>query len=35
MRVKIGEVVDKIVGDEDRLTTELEYYIGGEQIESN
>lgn len=35
MRVKIGEVVDKIVGDEDRLTTELEYYIGGEHIESN
>lgn len=35
MRVKIGDVVDKIVGDEDRFTTELEYYIGGEHIDTS
>ena len=35
MKVKIGEVVDKIVGNEDRLTTTLKYYIGGEHIDSN
>ncbi len=35
MRVKIGDVVDKIVGDEDRLTTSLKYYVGGEHISSS
>lgn len=34
MRVKIGDVVDKIVGDEDRFNTDLEYYVGGEHISS-
>ena len=34
MRVRLDEVVDKIAGDEDRLTTKLEYYIGGEHIDS-
>ena len=34
MKVKIGDVVDKIVGDEDRFNTELEYYVGGEHISS-
>lgn len=34
MKVKIGDVVNKIVGDEDRLTTHLKYYIGGEHISS-
>jgi type I restriction enzyme S subunit len=35
MRVKIGDVVNKIVGDEDRLNTEREYYVGGEHIDSS
>lgn len=35
MRVKLGDVVDKIVGNEDRLTTNLQYYVGGEHIESS
>lgn len=34
MRVKIGDVVDKIVGDEDRFETNLEYYVAGEHIET-
>lgn len=32
---KLGDLVDKIVGDEDRLTTTREYYIGGEHIETD
>lgn len=35
MIVKLGDVVDKIVGNEDRQTTKLEYYIGGEHIDSS
>ncbi len=35
MRVRIGDVVDKIVGDEDRYNTSLEYYVGGEHISSS
>lgn len=35
MKVKFGDVVNKIVGDEDRLTTKLKYYIGGEHIETS
>ena len=35
MRVKLGDVVDKIVGDEDRFQTTLKYYIGGEHIDSD
>ena len=34
MKVKIGDVVDKIVGDEDRFNTSLEFYVGGEHIDS-
>ena len=35
MKVTIGQVVDKIVGNDDRLTTQLDYYIGGEHIETS
>ncbi len=34
MRYKLGELVDKIVGDEDRFNTNLKYYIGGEHMDS-
>lgn len=34
MLVKLNDVVDKISGNEDRFTTELEYYLGGEHYES-
>ena len=34
MKIKLGEVVDKIVGDDDRLTTSKKYYIGGEHIDT-
>lgn len=34
MKVKLGDVIDKIVGDEDRFNTTLQYYIGGEHIDS-
>ena len=33
--MKITDVVDRINGNVDRFTTELEYYIGGEHFESN
>ena len=33
MRYKLGELVDKIVGNEDRFNTNLKYYIGGGQID--
>ena len=33
--MKLTDVVDRINGNVDRLTTELEYYIGGEHFESN
>lgn len=34
MRYKLGELVDKIVGNEDRFNTNLKYYIGGEHMDS-
>lgn len=34
MKVKLSEVVDKISGNEDRFTTDLEYYLAGEHYES-
>ena len=34
MLVKLKDVVDKISGNEDRLTTSLEYYLGGEHYDS-
>ena len=34
MRYQLGELVDKIVGDEDRFNTSLKYYIGGEHMDS-
>lgn len=34
MIVKLSDVVDKISGNEDRFTTDLEYYLGGEHYES-
>ena len=33
--MKLTDVVDRINGNVDRFTTELEYYIGGEHFESN
>ena len=33
--MKLNEVVDRIKGNVDRFTTDLEYYIGGEHFESN
>ena len=33
MIVKLSDVVNKISGNEDRLTTSLEYYLGGEHYE--
>ena len=33
MIVKLNDVVDKISGNEDRFTTDLEYYLGGEHYE--
>ena len=32
---KLKEVVDRIKGNVDRFTTDIEYYIGGEHFESN
>ena len=32
--VQLGDVVQKILGNEDRLTTSLEYYVGGEHFTS-
>ena len=34
MRYKLGELVDKIVGNEDRFNTNLKYYIGGDHMDS-
>ncbi|MBE6418026.1 MAG: restriction endonuclease subunit S [Akkermansiaceae bacterium] len=34
MIVKLSDVVDKISGNEDRFSTELEFYLGGEHYES-
>lgn len=34
MIVKLDDVVDKISGNEDRFTTDLVYYLGGEHYES-
>ncbi|MBO7552989.1 MAG: restriction endonuclease subunit S [Bacteroidaceae bacterium] len=33
--MKLTDIVDRINGNVDRFTTELEYYIGGEHFESN
>ena len=35
MIVKLGDVIDKIVGDVDRFNTDLLYYVGGEHIASD
>ena len=33
--MKLSDIVDRINGNVDRFTTDLEYYIGGEHIDSN
>ena len=33
--MKLSDVVNRINGNVDRFTTDLEYYIGGEHMESN
>ena len=33
--MKLSDIVDRINGNVDRFTTDLEYYIGGEHMESN
>ena len=35
MIVRLSDVVNKISGDEDRFTTDLNYYLGGDHYESN
>ena len=35
MRVKLGEVVNRITGNVDRFNTDLKYYVGGEHYESS
>ena len=32
MIVQLGDVIQKILGNEDRLTTEREFYVGGEHF---
>ena len=33
--MKLSDIVDRINGNVDRFTTDLEYYIGGEHMKSN
>ena len=35
MMVKLGDVVNRVNGNVDRFTTDLQYYIGGEHYDSN
>lgn len=35
MKVKLGDLVDKIVGNEDRLVTDREFYVAGEHLQSS